>query len=97
MKPYFIEIKDSETRESIVVDMEGPYHDEGKRIGEHIYGVTIYVDGVPYHFEKYVPTDEEISRFVKENEGKPEFSESKFLYRIVPFAKWLDLYNFPTV
>lgn len=71
MKPYYVEIKDSETASSIVVDMEGPYHPKNERVGEHIYGVTILIDGVPYHFEKYVPTKEELQEFQEENEGKP--------------------------
>lgn len=87
MKPHLIEIKDSETNESIIVDMEGPYHPKNKRIGEHMYGYTLYIDGIPYHFEKYIPTKEELQRFRKENEGNAQFSEGHFLYRIVPFTK----------
>jgi len=33
MKPHLIEIKDSETDKSIIIDMEGPYHPKNKRIG----------------------------------------------------------------
>lgn len=87
MKPHFIEIKDFETKNSIIVDMEGPYHPKNKRVGEHIYGATLYIDNIPYHFEKYIPTKEELEKFEKENEGKPIFSKNGFLYRLVPFAK----------
>jgi hypothetical protein len=87
MKPYFVEIKDYETRESIIVDMEGPYHPKNERIGEHIYGAILLIDEVPYHFEKYVPTDEEIRKFETENEGKVRYSKGGFLYRLVPFTK----------
>lgn len=37
--------------------MEGPCHSKKARIGEHIYGHMLLIDGVPYHFEKYIPTD----------------------------------------
>jgi len=87
MKPHFIEIKDRQTQESIIVDMEGPYHKKNERIGEHMYGVTIYIDDVPYHFEKYIPTKEELQKFKKENEGNPRFSNDGFFYRLVPFTK----------
>lgn len=87
MKPHFIEIKDSETQESIIVDMEGPYHRKDERIGEHIYGHTLYIDGTPYHFEKYIPTKEEIKKVEKENEGNLQFAEGGFLYRFVPFTE----------
>lgn len=87
MKPHLIEIKDFETHESIVVDMEGPYHSKTKRIGEHMYGNTLYIDNVPYHFEKYIPTKEEIRKFKKENEGDVQYSKGGFLYRLVPFTK----------
>ena len=87
MKPQLIEIKDFETQESIVVDMEGPYHPKNKRIGEHMYGTTLYIDNIPYHFEKYIPTDEEIIKFKKENEGDVQYSKGGFLYRLVPFTK----------
>ena len=40
MEPHFIEIRHRETQQSIIVDMEGPYHPKNKRIGEHIYGET---------------------------------------------------------
>ncbi|MEW6675521.1 MAG: hypothetical protein AB1348_05915 [Nitrospirota bacterium] len=87
MKPHFVEIKDHETRDSIIVDMEGPYHPKNKRIGEHIYGITLLIDNVPYHFEKYIPTQEELRRFKKENGGDARFSKGGFLYRLVPFTK----------
>ena len=67
--------------------MEGPYHDENERIGEHIYGITLLIDGIPYHLEKYIPTKEELQKFKTENEGNPQFSKSGFLYRLVPFTK----------
>jgi hypothetical protein len=87
MKPHFVEIKNFETQESIVVDMEGPYHPKNKRIGEHIYGITLLIDNVPYHFEKYIPTEEELIKFKAENEGGVRFSKGGFLYRLVPFTK----------
>ncbi|MDI6801237.1 MAG: hypothetical protein QMD01_04165 [Thermodesulfovibrionales bacterium] len=87
MKPHPIEIKDSETKESIIVDMEGPYHPKKERTGEHIYGAALLIDNVPYHFEKYIPTRDELRRFKKENEGDARFSQGGFLYRLVPFAK----------
>jgi len=87
MEPYFVAIKDPETQRNISVDMEGPYHDENERIGEHIYGMTLLVDDVPYHFEKYIPAREELLKFQTENEGDPRLSEDKFLYRLVPFTK----------
>lgn len=87
MKPHLIEIKDSETKKSIIVDMEGPYHPKSKKIGEHIYGITIYIDNVPYHFEKYIPTKEELIIFEAENKGNVRFSQGGFLYRLVPFTK----------
>ncbi len=87
MEPYLIEIKNPETGSSIVIDMEGPYHKENERIGEHIYGATIYIDNIPYHFEKYIPTQEELMKFEDENEGQPRFAEGKYLYRLVPFTK----------
>lgn len=62
MKPHIIEIENPETQTSIIIDMEGPYHPKSKRIGEHLYGHTLYIDNVPYHFEKYIPTKEEIRR-----------------------------------
>jgi len=86
MKPHLVEIKNSETQESIIVDMEGPYHPKKERIGEHMYGKTIYIDNVPYHFEKYIPTEEELIKFKKENEGSPLFSKGGFFYRLVPFT-----------
>lgn len=86
-QPYFIEIKDPETQNSVVIDMEGPYHKETERIGEHIYGETLLIDGVPYHFEKYIPAQDELLKFQNENDGKPQLSENKFLYRLVPFTK----------
>jgi hypothetical protein len=87
MKPHLIEIENPETNTCIIVDMEGPYHPRRKRIGEHVYGHTLYIDNVPYHFEKYIPTDEELKRFKKENEGNAHFSKGGFLYRLVPFTK----------
>ena len=87
MESYFVEIKDPETQGNINVDMEGPYHDENERIGEHIYGITLLIDGVPYHLEKYIPDPNELLRFQTENEGSPRLSEDKFLYRLVPFTK----------
>ncbi len=87
MKPHFVEIKDSETQEGIIIDMEGPYHAKSERIGEHLYGHTLYIDNIPYHFEKYIPTKEELIRFKKENEGAALFSKGGFFYRLVPFAR----------
>ena len=87
MKPHFVELKDSETHESFVIGMEGPYHPKSKRIGEHLYGHTLYIDNVPYHFEKYIPTQKELQKFKKENEGNPQFSKGEFFYRLVPFAR----------
>ncbi|GEM_PF-1777540 len=87
MKPHLIEIENPESHTSIIVDMEGPYHPKSERIGEHLYGHTLYIDNVPYHFEKYIPTKEELIRFKKENEGNALFSKSGFLFRLVPFMK----------
>ena len=87
MKPHLVEIKNSETQESIIVDMEGPYHPKKERIGEHMYGHTLYIEGIPYHFEKYIPTEEELIKFKVENEGDVHFSKGNFLYRLVPFTK----------
>jgi len=87
MKPHFVEIKDFETRESIIIDMEGPYHPKNKRVGEHMYGVTLYIDNIPYHFEKYIPAEEELKKFKAENDGSAHFSRGGFLYRLVPFTK----------
>ena len=87
MKPHFAALKNPETQNSIIVDMEGPYHPEGERIGEHIYGVTLLIDGVPYHFEKYIPTQKEFLKFQNENEGEPQLSGGRFLYRLVAFTK----------
>jgi len=87
MKPHLIEIKDSETDKSFIIDMEGPYHPKNRRIGEHIYGYTLYIDGIPYHLEKYIPTKEELKRFGEENEGYAKLSKDGFLYRLVPFTK----------
>lgn len=86
MKPHFVEIKNPETKSSINVDMEGPYHAKDKRIGEHIYGITLLIDDVPYHFEKYIPTKEELKKFKEENGVNVRYSEGEFLYRLVPFA-----------
>ena len=79
MKPHFVEIKDYETKEGIIVDMEGPYHPKGKRIGEHMYGTTLLIENIPYHFEKYIPTKEELKKFDIENSG--------YIYRLIPFTK----------
>ncbi len=87
MKPHFIEIKDFETRSRIIIDMEGPYHPKNKRIGEHMYGATVLIDNIPYHFEKYIPTEEELIKFKAENEGNVQSSKGGFSYRFVPFAK----------
>lgn len=87
MKPHFVEIKDSESHESFIIGMEGPHHRKDERIGEHLYGHTLYIDNVPYHLEKYIPAKEELKRFKKENEGAALFSKGDFLYRLVPFAK----------
>lgn len=87
MKPHFVELKDFETERSIMVDMEGPYHPKKKRIGEHIYGITLLIDGVPYHFEKYVPAEDELRKFKQENEGDVRYSKGGFIYRLVPFTK----------
>ncbi len=87
MKLHFVKIKDFETQANIIIDMEGPYHPKNKRIGEHMYGTTLLLDNVPYHFEKYIPTEEEIRKFIKENEGDAQYSKGSFLYRIVPFTK----------
>ncbi|MBU1298918.1 MAG: hypothetical protein KKB77_07205 [Bacteroidetes bacterium] len=87
MKPHFVKIKNSETKNSFYVDMEGPYHAKNKKIGEHIYGITLLIDNVPYHFEKYIPTKEEVKKFIKENEGEVRFSKGGFIYRLVPFTK----------
>ncbi|MFZ3065488.1 MAG: hypothetical protein WA277_09420 [Nitrospirota bacterium] len=67
--------------------MEGHYHPKSERIGEHLYGQTVYIDNVPYHFEKYIPNKEELRRFKKENEGAALFSKGGFLFRLVPFAE----------
>lgn len=87
MKPHFVEIKNPESHTSIIVDMEGPYHRKSERIGEHMYGYTLYIDGIPYHFEKYIPTEEEIKNFKTENEGDIQYSKRGFLYRLVPFTR----------
>lgn len=87
MKLHLIEIRDFEICKGIFVDMEGPYHQKNKRIGEHVYGTTIYIDNIPYHFEKYIPTKRELKKFEAENEGKPKLSKRDFLYRLVPFTK----------
>ncbi|MGB9627717.1 MAG: hypothetical protein ACPL6D_03560 [Thermodesulfobacteriota bacterium] len=87
MKPHLIEIREPETQQSIIIDMEGPYHRKGERIGEHVYGHTLYIDNIPYHFEKYIPIVEELKKFKAENEGDARFSKGGFLYRLVPFTK----------
>jgi hypothetical protein len=87
MKPHFIEIKDFETQGNIVIDMEGPYHPKNKRMGEHMYGATVLIDNIPYHFEKYIPTEEELKKFKLENEGDARFPKEGFLYRLVPFTR----------
>lgn len=87
MKPHLVEIENPETNTSIIVDMEGPYHPKKKRIGEHMYGHTLYIDDIPYHLEKYIPDEEELIKFKQENEGDPRFSKGGFFYRLVPFTK----------
>jgi hypothetical protein len=87
MKPHLIEIEDPGTNTSIIVDMEGPYHPKKKRIGEHMYGHTLYIDSIPYHLEKYIPGGKELIKFKVENEGDVRFSRGGFLYRLVPFTK----------
>lgn len=87
MKPHYVKITDPETQAGIVVDMEGPYHPKNKRIGEHIYGNTLLIDNVPYHFEKYIPTKEELRTFKEENDGNVLYSKGGFLYRLVPFLR----------
>lgn len=87
MKPYFVEIKDHETHDSIIIDMEGPYHPKKERTGEQMYGATLLIDNVPYHFEKYIPTEEELIKFKAENEGDVRYSKGGFLYRLVPFTR----------
>lgn len=86
MKPHFIEIKNFETRNRIIIDMEGPYHPKHKRMGEHMYGATVLIDNIPYHFEKYIPTGKEVKKFKADNEGDARFSKGGFLYRLVPFT-----------
>lgn len=87
MKPHLIEIENPESHTSIIVDMEGPYHPKSKKVGEHMYGHTLYIDGIPYHFEKYIPTEEEIRKFEADNAGNARFSKGGFFYRLVPFTK----------
>jgi hypothetical protein len=87
MKPHYIELRNPETGHSITLDIEGPYHSKNKRIGEHIYGNTLLIDNVPYHFEKYVPTSKEIRRFQEDNTGIPRYSKGGYFYRLVPFTK----------
>lgn len=87
MRPHYVEIKDHEAQESIIIDMEGHYHPKNERIGEHLYGHTLYIDNVPYHLEKYIPAKEELRRLKEENEGAPQFSKDGFCYRLVPFAR----------
>ena len=87
MKPHYVEIKDREAQETITIDMEGPYHAKSERIGEHLYGHTLYIDNVPYHLEKYIPNKQELRRFKKENEGNALFLKGRFFYRLVPFTR----------
>lgn len=87
MKLHFVKVKDFETQASIIIDMEGHYHPKNKRIGEHMYGATLLIDNIPYHFEKYIPTEEEIIKFKDENEGNFQYSKGGFLYRLVPFSR----------
>lgn len=87
MKPHLIEVFEPETYKSLIFDMEGPYHKKSEKIGEHIYGCTMYINNIPYHFEKYIPTTEEVERFVYDNDKKPVFQKGGYLYRIVPFAQ----------
>ncbi|OHB40911.1 MAG: hypothetical protein A2Y11_03665 [Planctomycetes bacterium GWC2_39_26] len=86
MKPHLVEIRDFETQGNVVIDMEGSYHPKHKRIGEHMYGATILIDNIPYHFEKYIPTEEELKKFKLENEGDVHYSKGSFLYRLIPFT-----------
>lgn len=87
MKPYYVELRNPETGNSITLDMEGPYHLKDKRIGEHIYGHTLLIENIPYHFEKYVPTKEETMKFREANYGNPRYTKSGYFYRLVPFTK----------
>jgi len=87
MKLHFVEIENPETQSSFFIDLEGPYRPEDDRTGEHSYGITLFIDNVPYHFEKYIPTHEEIQALLKENKGEPQLSEGRFLYRLIPFTK----------
>jgi hypothetical protein len=89
MRPHIVEIRDFETKKCIFVDLEGPYHRKNERIGEHMYGTTLLIEGIPYHFEKYIPDKEELQRFKEENGGNPRFSKGGFFYRLVPFTKWM--------
>jgi len=82
-----VSIENRANDSSVVIDMEGPYHSKAERSGEHIYGETLYIDGLPCHFEKYVPTDKEIERFIEDNGGEPMFAKGGYFYRLVPFAK----------
>ncbi|MEW6556828.1 MAG: hypothetical protein AB1349_05670 [Elusimicrobiota bacterium] len=84
---HFVEIKNPQTQASFFIDMEGPYHKKKEKIGEHIYGETLYIDDVPYHFEKYIPAKDELKKFEKENTGIPRFSKGGYFYRLVPFTK----------
>lgn len=52
-----------------------------------MYGTILLIDNVPYHFEKYIPTKEELIKFEAENEGNVRFSQGGFLYRLVPFTR----------
>ena len=56
-------------------------------MGEHMYGASVLIDNIPYHFEQYIPTEEELKKFKLENEGDVRYSKGGFLYRLVPFAK----------
>ena len=43
-----------------------------------MYGVTLYIDNVPYHFEKYIPAKEELIRFKKKTKAMPCFQRAGF-------------------
>jgi len=67
--------------------MEGPYHPKSKRIGEHMHGITLLIEIIPYHFKKYTPTKEELRKYDFEYEGEARFSKGGYVYRLVPFTK----------
>lgn len=50
-----------------------------------MYGHKLYIDNVPYHFDKYIPTEEEIRKFKAKNKGMLNFQKVSFftvLYRL---------------